>query len=112
MVENVENNSDFEGLLLLNKLTNWPQFGLILKSRLSSLKWAQVEVCSSIRLGDMSIWSEPIQYEMTKKGCYNNPEKNGNLEKWAKGMISLFFAMDYAWTEPLETAEKVAVLLV
>ena len=44
--------------------------------------------------------------------CTNHPEKNGNLQKWATGMILVFFAMDYAWTEPLETAEKVAVLLV
>ena len=36
---------------LLNELSYWPQFGLILKSWQSSLKWAQVEVSSSIRLG-------------------------------------------------------------
>ena len=44
--------------------------------------------------------------------CTNHPEKNGNYEKSATRMILLFFAMDYAWVELLETAEKVGVLLV
>ena len=42
---------NFNGSHLLYKLTKWPQLGLILKSRHSSLKWAQVEICSLIRLG-------------------------------------------------------------
>ena len=51
-MEKAENNINFGGLLLLNKLSNKAQFGLILKSCVSSLKWAQVEVNSLIRLGD------------------------------------------------------------
>ena len=41
--------------------------------------------------------------------CTNHPEKNGNLQKWATGMILLFFAMDYAWVDLQETAENIAV---
>ena len=47
-----ENNINFGGLLLLNELNNKAQFGLILKCCVSSLKWAQVEVNSSVHLGD------------------------------------------------------------
>ena len=43
-------NPRFVGLYLLNELSYWPQLELILKSRRSSLRWAQVEVCNSIRL--------------------------------------------------------------
>ena len=50
-----ENNIKFGRLLLLNELNKRPQFGLILKSCVCSLKWAQVEVISSIRLEDMSL---------------------------------------------------------
>ena len=41
----------FQSLYLLNELSKWPQLGLILKSCVCSLKWAQVEVICSIRLG-------------------------------------------------------------
>ena len=41
----------FVAFLLLKELSNWPQLELILKRRHSSLKWAQVEVNCSIRLG-------------------------------------------------------------
>ena len=34
-----ENNIDFGSRLLLNELNKWPQFGLILKSCVCSLKW-------------------------------------------------------------------------
>ena len=47
---NGKNPYNFERIYFLNELSNWAQFGLILKSKDSSLKWAQIEVCSSIRL--------------------------------------------------------------
>ena len=54
-MEKAENSINIGGLLLLNKLTNWLQLGLILKSCVCSLKWAQVEVNCSIRLGETVI---------------------------------------------------------
>ena len=54
LIEKAENIINFEGPLLHNELNNWAQLGLILKSWICSLKWAQVELHSSIRLGDMS----------------------------------------------------------
>ena len=50
LMEKAKNIIDFEGLLLLNELGNWAQLGLILKSCVSSLKWAQVEVNLLIHL--------------------------------------------------------------
>ena len=58
-----ENNINFGGLLLLNELSNKAQFGLILKSCVSSLKWAQVELNCLIRLGDTSFRSYPSLME-------------------------------------------------
>ena len=54
LMKKVENTINFGNLLLLNKSTNWPQLGLLLKSCVCSLKCAQVEVNSLIRLGDLS----------------------------------------------------------
>ena len=50
---------NFLSLFLPNELSDWDQLGLILKSRHGSLKWAQVEVCSSICWGAevFQIWS-------------------------------------------------------
>ena len=48
---------NFGTMLLLNELSYWPQFGLILKSCVCSLKWAQVEVISSFRLADIGLQS-------------------------------------------------------
>ena len=77
-----------------------------------SLKWAQSGIFSSIRLKITSKTREEVKKRENLMTCTNHSEKNENLQKRATGMILLFFAMDYAWTEPLETAEKVAVLLV
>ena len=58
-----ENNINFGRLLLLNELSYISRLGLILKTCVCSLKWAQAEVCSSIRWGDMSCWSNPLIME-------------------------------------------------
>ena len=69
-MEKAENNINFEGLLLLNELSNWAQLGLILKSCVSSLKWAQVELICSIRLGATVFRSRPY-FQKSGKDPYN-----------------------------------------
>ena len=61
---------NFNSSYLLSKLTNWLQLGLILMSRRSSLKGAQVEICSVIRSGATSL---PNWYHFQKNGknAYN-----------------------------------------
>ena len=76
-----ENNIDFERLSLLNKLSNWAQPGLILKSSVCSLKWAQVEVKCSIRLGDIGYRSYHMQWILLFMTCTYNLWKNGNIKK-------------------------------
>ena len=83
--------------------------GKILKR---SFKWVQSGISSSFRLKITSKTREEVKKRENLMTCTNHSEKNENLQKRATGMILLFFAMDYASTEPLETAEKVAVLLV
>ena len=59
-----DNNIDFGWLLLLNELSKRPQLRLILKSYVCFLKWPQVEVICSIRLGDMSFRSYFIKWKL------------------------------------------------
>ena len=61
---------NFVGSYLLNEMSNRAQFGLILKSRDSSLKWAQVEVCSSIRLGAV-VFQSKCNFQNNGKNSYN-----------------------------------------
>ena len=68
-----ENNIDFGRLLLLNELSKWAQFGLILKSWVSSLKWAQVELNCSIRIGDISFRSYPFRWKLLHVACTYDP---------------------------------------
>ena len=58
-----ENYINFGGLSLLNELSNYAQFELILKSCVCSLKWVQVELNCSIRLGDISFRSHLLLME-------------------------------------------------
>ena len=53
----------FQELYFLNKLSNWPQLGLIVKNKHSSLKWAQIEVDCSIRLGATVFQSWPYFWQ-------------------------------------------------
>ena len=57
-------NIILERLLLLNKLSKWPQLGLILKSCVCSLKWAQVEVICSICSGVTRFRSDFVRWKM------------------------------------------------
>ena len=80
-MEKAENNINFGGLSLLNELSNWAQFGLILKSCVCSLKWAQIELNCSIRLGDMSFRSYLSLMEEADYGLYHPPTKKWKLKK-------------------------------
>ena len=69
-MEKAENNINFEGLLLLNELSKWAQLGLILKSRHSSLKWAQNQLNCFIRLG-ATVLQSWYYFQKNNKNCYN-----------------------------------------
>ena len=61
---------NFNGSHLLYKLTKWPQLGLILKSRHSSLKWAQDELNCSIHLG-ATVLQSWYHFQTNNKNRYN-----------------------------------------
>ena len=61
---------NFQILYLLNKLSKWLQLRLILKNRHSSLKWAQVEVISSIRL-EAGLFQSWCNFQNNGKNPYN-----------------------------------------
>ena len=61
---------NFNSSYLLYKLTKWPQFGLILKNRHSSLKWAQVEICSFISLG-ATVFQSWYYFQKNDENPYN-----------------------------------------
>ena len=68
-----ENYINFGRLLLLDELSKWSELGLILKSFVCSLKWAQVEVICSIRSGDISLRSYLILWKLLHVACTYNP---------------------------------------
>ena len=72
------NYINFGRLLHLNELSYWPQLGLILKNCLCSLKWAQIELNCSFRLGDMSLRSYLLLMEKADNGLYHPP-----IKKWS-----------------------------
>ena len=85
LIEKDKNNINFGRLSLQNGLSNSAQFGLILKSCVCSLKWAQVELNCSIRLGDMSFRSYPLRMEKADYGLYLPPTKKWKLKKKRSG---------------------------
>ena len=92
-----ENNINIERQLLLNELSICPQFELIFKSTVCSLKWAHVEVLSSVCLRDAS--------SLSCKGLSHFSENN-ELSKWPKLILRfkelcLFFIMSPSWVHLL-----------
>ena len=81
----LENDIDLGWLLLLNKLSRRPQLGLILKSWVCSLKWAQVELNCSNRLEDISFRSYLLRVEMADYGLYHQPTKKWKFWKKRSG---------------------------
>ena len=68
-----KNKLNLGELLLLNELSNWAQLGLILKSCVCSLEWAQIELNCSIRLGDKSFRSYLLLMQKAVNGLYHPP---------------------------------------
>ena len=70
-------------------MSKWAQLGLILKSRRSSLKWAQVELNCSIRLGDISSRSLCFFLINVKYSCnFSSLYLYNELSNWAQlGLI-------------------------
>ena len=80
-MKKAENTINFGELLLLDELMNWPQFGLILNNCVCSLKWAQIEVNSLIRLGDTSFRSYLVLWKNAESGLYHLPTNKWKLRK-------------------------------
>ena len=74
-------NIILERLLLLNKLSKWPQLGLILKRCVCSLKWAQVKVICSICLGNARFWSDFVWWKMLNLAFTTHVQKKMKLSK-------------------------------
>ena len=81
---------NFLSSYLLNELSEWAQFGLILKSRRSSLKWAQVELISSIRLG-AAVFQSWCHFQLSVKKPYNFGSSNhlNKLSYWPQFRLIL-----------------------
>ena len=69
----VKNCINFGSILFPNKLSYRPQFELILKSCVCSLKWAQIELNCLIRLGDISFKSYLLLLQKADNGLYHPP---------------------------------------
>ena len=101
LMEKAENNINFEGLLLLNELSNWAQLGLILKSCVSSLKWAQVELNCLFCLRDISFRRHRVLMEKAE----NNINFEGllllnELSNWAQlGLILKSCVSSFKWAQ-------------
>ena len=95
----VEGN--FVGSYLLNEMSNWAQFGLILKSKDSSLKWAQVEVSSAIRLWAV-VFQSWCNFPKNGKNPYNFERIYflNELSNWAQfGLILKSRCSCLKWTK-------------
>ena len=92
---------NFVSSYLLNELSKWAQFRLILKSWLSSLKWAQIEVNSSIRLG-ATVFQSLCYFISNGKNPYNfiSSYLLNELSKWAQFRLIL-----KNWHSPLKWAQ-------
>ena len=83
--------------------------GKILKR---SFEWDQSGISNFKRLKVIGETRDIVQKRECFMACTNHPEKNGNYEKGALGIILEPFDMDYTWAGPQETMKKVAVILV
>ena len=99
-----ENNIDFGRLSLLNELSYRPQFGLILKSCVCSLKWAQVEVICSICSGVTRFRSDFVRWKMLNLAFTTHLQKKIKLSKnhSVEHLFSSYFCFIYLNTMQIQ----------
>ena len=97
-------NIILERLLLLNKLSKWPQLGLILKSCVCSLKWAQVEVICSICSGATRFRSAFVRWKKLNLAFTTHLQKKNKLSKnhSVEHLFSSYFCFIYLNTMQIQ----------
>ena len=92
---------NFGSTSLLDELSNWPQLGLILKSCVCSLKWAQVEVNCFIRLKNRMLQREGYFFHFLKKRInFGSMSLLNELSNWPQlGLILKSCVCSLKWAQ-------------